>query len=72
MSKNVTCNTIQLGYFDGGLTYNIPEEFRNQILETIPAKRWGTIEELENTVRFLINTPYINGTSIKINGGIDF
>lgn len=72
MSKNVTCNTIQLGYFDGGLTYNIPEEFRNQILDAIPAKRWGTIEELENTVRFLINTPYVNGTNIKINGGIDF
>jgi NAD(P)-dependent dehydrogenase (short-subunit alcohol dehydrogenase family) len=71
-SKNVTCNTIQLGYFDGGLTYNIPESFRNQILETIPSKRWGTINELENTVRFLINTPYVNGTSIKVNGGIDF
>lgn len=72
MLKNVTCNTIQLGYFDGGLTYNIPEEFRNQILETIPAKRWGTIEELENVVRFIINTPYVNGTNIKVNGGIGF
>jgi len=72
MLKNVSCNTIQLGYFDGGLTYNIPEEFRNQILETIPAKRWGTIEELENVVRFIINTPYVNGTNIKINGGIGF
>lgn len=72
VSKNVTCNTIQLGYFDGGLTYNIPEAFRDQIIETIPAKRWGTIEELESVVRFLINTPYVNGTSIKINGGVDF
>lgn len=72
LNKNVTCNTIQLGYFDGGLTYSIPEEFRNQILETIPAKRWGTIEELENTIRFLINTPYVSGTNLKINGGIDF
>lgn len=72
ISKNITCNTIQLGYFDGGLTYSIPEEFRNRILDAIPARRWGTIEELENTVRFLINTPYVNGTSIKINGGIDF
>ena len=72
MLKNITCNTIQLGYFDGGLTYNIPEEFRNQILETIPAKRWGTIEELENVVRFIINTPYVNGTNIKVNGGIGF
>ena len=72
MSKNVTCNTLQLGYFDGGLTYKIPEEFRNQVLQTIPAKRWGTIEELENTVRYLINTPYVNGINLKVNGGIDF
>jgi NAD(P)-dependent dehydrogenase (short-subunit alcohol dehydrogenase family) len=71
-SKNVTCNTIQLGYFDGGLTHKIPENFRNQVLETIPAKRWGTIEELENVIRFLINTPYVNGTNLKINGGLDF
>lgn len=72
MSKNVTCNTIQLGYFDGGLTYAIPEDFRQVILKTIPANRWGTIDELENTIRFLINTPYVNGTNLKINGGIDF
>jgi len=71
-SKNVTCNTLQLGYFDGGLTYKIPESFRNQVLDTIPAKRWGTIEELENVVRFLINTPYVNGTNLKVNGGLDF
>lgn len=72
ISKNVTCNTIQLGYFDGGLTYKIPEEFRGKVLDNIPAKRWGTIEELENTVRYIINTPYVTGTNIKINGGIDF
>ena len=71
-SKNVTCNTIQLGYFDGGLTYKIPEDFRNQIQQTIPTKRWGSIEELESTVRYLINTSYINGINLKINGGIDF
>lgn len=71
-SKNVSCNSIQLGYFDGGLTYKIPEDFRKPILDTIPAKRWGTIEELVNTLKFLINTPYVTGTNIKVNGGIDF
>lgn len=71
-SKNITCNSIQLGYFDGGLTYNIPENFRQSVLDTIPMNRWGTIDELENVIRFLINTPYVTGTNIKINGGIDF
>jgi short-subunit dehydrogenase len=39
-NKNISCNTIQLGYFDGGMTYKIPEQIRNTILETIPSKRW--------------------------------
>jgi len=71
-SKNITCNTIQLGYFDGGLTYKIPQNFLTNIVNNIPTKRLGTIEELENTILFLINTPYINGINLKINGGIDF
>jgi NAD(P)-dependent dehydrogenase (short-subunit alcohol dehydrogenase family) len=71
-SKNISCNSIQLGYFDGGLTYKIPETFREQVLNTIPTKRWGSIQELTNLIEFLINTPYVTGTNIKINGGIDF
>jgi NAD(P)-dependent dehydrogenase (short-subunit alcohol dehydrogenase family) len=71
-NKNISCNTIQLGYFDGGMTYKIPEHVRENILNSIPSKRWGQIDELENTIRFLINTPYVNGTNLKINGGIDF
>jgi NAD(P)-dependent dehydrogenase (short-subunit alcohol dehydrogenase family) len=71
-NKNISCNSIQLGYFDAGLTYKIPEQFRNDIQNNIPMKRWGTIEELSNLIEFLIQTPYITGTNIKINGGIDF
>jgi len=71
-SKNISCNSIQLGYFDAGLTYKIPETFREHVLNTIPTNRWGSIQELTNLIEFLINTPYVTGTNIKINGGIDF
>lgn len=71
-TKNISCNSIQLGYFDAGLTYKIPESFRNTIQNSIPMKRWGSIEELVNLIEFLIQTPYVTGTNIKINGGIDF
>jgi len=30
-NKNINCNSLQLGYFDGGLTYKIPESFRDGI-----------------------------------------
>ena len=68
--KNINCNSLQLGYFDGGLTFRIPEEFREKIRKSIPAQRWGSTEELYNTVDYLIKTPYITGQNINISGGI--
>jgi NAD(P)-dependent dehydrogenase (short-subunit alcohol dehydrogenase family) len=68
--KNITCNSLQLGYFDGGLTYKIPESFRESVKNSIPFKRWGTIEELTNTIKYLIETGYMTGQNINISGGI--
>ncbi len=68
--KNISCNSLQLGYFDGGLTFRIPEQFRDKIVKNIPAQRWGDIEELYNTVNYLVKTPYITGQNINISGGI--
>ena len=70
--KGVTCNTLQLGYFDGGLTYKIPEDFRAHILNGIPQKRFGTIDELVAVLEMLIKVEYMSGISLKINGGLDF
>lgn len=69
-NKNINCNSLQLGYFDGGLTYKIPENFRDTIKNTIPAKRWGMITELYNTIEYMIETGYITGQNINISGGI--
>jgi len=69
-NKNINCNSLQLGYFDGGLTYKIPEAFRESIKNTIPSKRWGAIQELFNTIDCLIETGYITGQNINISGGI--
>jgi NAD(P)-dependent dehydrogenase (short-subunit alcohol dehydrogenase family) len=70
VQKGITCNCIQLGYFDGGLTYKIPDNFREHIVNNIPMKRLGTAAELSSTTNYLIENGYITGTSIKINGGI--
>jgi NAD(P)-dependent dehydrogenase (short-subunit alcohol dehydrogenase family) len=68
--KNINCNSIQLGYFDGGLTYKIPENFRESIKNNIPFKRWGMIDELYNTINYLVDTGYITGQNINVSGGI--
>ena len=72
LSKGITCNALQLGYMNGGLTYDVPEPFRTKVKNTIPLKRWGKISEIENAVRYLIDTEYVSGCSLKINGGLDF
>jgi NAD(P)-dependent dehydrogenase (short-subunit alcohol dehydrogenase family) len=69
-SKNITANCIQLGYMDGGLTYTLSEEFLQSTILQIPAKRLGTPEEIFQTVDFLIGNNYINGTTIKLTGGL--
>ena len=69
-SKGITANCIQLGYMDGGLTYTIPEDFREKITNSIPSKRLGTTKEISETIDFLINNSYINGTTIKLTGGL--
>lgn len=69
-SKNITANCIQLGYMDGGLTYTLPPEFLEKTINQIPSKRLGTSKEIASTIDFLINNPYINGTTIKLTGGL--
>jgi acetoacetyl-CoA reductase len=67
----ITSNSIQLGYFDGGLTNNVPEEILNGVLKSIPLKRLGNVTEMSNLVKTIINTEYINGTTISITGGYE-
>lgn len=71
LSKGVTCNSIKLGYFDGGMCHKMPEDFKNYLLfEKIGLKRWGNIDELYRTIDYIINTEYFTGQSIRIDGGI--
>lgn len=69
-SKNITANCIQLGYMDGGLTYTLPEEFINSKIKEIPSQRLGTPKEIANTLGYLIENNYINGTTVKLTGGL--
>ena len=70
IGKGVTCNSIQLGYFDGGMCHILPEKFVEPIKQSIGLKRWGSIKELHQTIEYLIDTEYITGQNINISGGI--
>ena len=70
-TKNVTCNCLNLGYMDLGMTNTeIPAEMLPGIIQTIPMKKLGDPINIYNAVKFLIYSDYITGTTIDINGGL--
>lgn len=66
LAPNITVNGIALGAIlppsDG--------KQNNRILDNIPAKRWARIEEVQETLIFLLSGPdYITGEVIHVDGG---
>lgn len=67
----VTINNINLGYFNIGMTYSeIASSLIDKIEESIPAQRFGNTEELYKLINTIIQTEYINGSIIDIDGGL--
>lgn len=67
----ITSNSIQLGYFDGGLTEKVPSNVLLNVIEKIPLKRLGMISEMTSLISTVIETEYINGTNLSITGSYE-
>lgn len=70
ISKGVTCNSIRLGYFDAGMCHRLPEKASEHIKNSIGLKRWGSMQELYNTINYMIETEYFTGQNLEISGGL--
>ena len=68
--KNITINCLNLGYFNLGMIEQVPEELQDEIKKSIPTGDFGDPEDIYKAVRFLIESNYVNGSSIDINGGL--
>lgn len=68
--KNITCNTLNLGYFDIGRIREVPEKYLEELKSRIPNKKLGNPDDIFKTIQLLMDTTYINGACIDINGGL--
>lgn len=66
----ITANSIQLGYFDGGLTYKVPENVIESVKKNIPNGKLGDSLELGSMIKEIIENSYLNGSLIKLTGGL--
>jgi 3-oxoacyl-[acyl-carrier protein] reductase len=71
-SRNVTVNALAPGYIVSGMVKDLSEETRAKILDRIPMGRFGTSEEVAESVVFLCSdgASYITGQVLTIDGGL--
>ncbi len=71
-SRNVTVNAIAPGYIATGMVEGLNEEQRRQILERIPMGRFGTSEDVAETILFLSSkgASYLTGQVLTVDGGL--
>ena len=71
-SRNVTVNAVAPGYIATGMVGDLSEEQQNQILERIPMGRFGTSEDVAETILFLSSRAagYLTGQVLTIDGGL--
>ena len=70
--KGVTVNNLALGYFDAGMLYDIPEDIREQIKQSIPMNEFGNPNNVTSLIRWIISdeSNYFTGQTVQINGGL--
>jgi NAD(P)-dependent dehydrogenase (short-subunit alcohol dehydrogenase family) len=66
----ITSNILQLGYFEDGLINSISREKAAEIKKKVPSKKFGNVVNIFNAIKFIIDSDYVTGSTICIDGGI--
>lgn len=65
----ITVNSIQLGYTGIGMSENTPANMERQ-KQKASLGRFCRPEEIADTIKYLINTEFVNGANIRLDGGM--
>ncbi len=70
-SKNITVNAVAPGYIDTEMTSTMNQDVLEKIIQNIPMRRLGKVEEIANAVLFLVSegSNFITGHTLSVNGG---
>lgn len=70
--RGVTANVVAPGFIETEMTAVLPEATQDQYKASIPAGRFGQVEEIAKTVAWLASedAAYISGAVIPVDGGL--
>ena len=75
-SRNITVNAVAPGFIEigdaGGMTGELTDEQRGQVLSRVPAGRFGAAGDVASAVLYLASPQagYITGQTLTIDGGL--
>ncbi|MFQ5849398.1 MAG: 3-oxoacyl-[acyl-carrier-protein] reductase [Candidatus Binatia bacterium] len=71
-SRGITVNAVAPGFIETEMTAKLSPEVRQEFLHSIPLGRFGTCEDVAETISFLVgpSATYITGQVINVNGGL--
>jgi 3-oxoacyl-[acyl-carrier protein] reductase len=71
-SRGITANCVSPGFIDTELIRDLPDKLRESYLARIPAKRFGSSEEVAACVLFLASkeASYVTGSILEASGGL--
>ena len=71
-SRGIRCNAVAPGSIQSDMTDQLSDQVKEDYLKGIPLSRFGTAEDIANTVAFLASdaSSYITGQVISVNGGL--
>lgn len=71
-SRGITCNAVAPGFIVTEMTDVLPDAVKESVTAQIPMKRFGSTQDIANTVAFLASDDagYITGQVICVDGGM--
>lgn len=70
--KQVTANCVAPGFITTDMTDVLPQPIKDKVVELIPLRRFGKVEDIAGTVAFLASekASYITGQVLAVDGGM--
>eukprot|EP00448_Togula_jolla_P016319 CAMPEP_0170582404 /NCGR_PEP_ID=MMETSP0224-20130122/7565_1 /TAXON_ID=285029 /ORGANISM="Togula jolla, Strain CCCM 725" /LENGTH=324 /DNA_ID=CAMNT_0010905625 /DNA_START=38 /DNA_END=1012 /DNA_ORIENTATION=+ len=71
-SRSITVNAVAPGFIATDMTDKLKDEWKAKLLESVPAGRLGTPDEIAEAVLFLVapSAGYVTGQTLHVNGGM--
>ena len=72
LQRGITVNTVAPGFIQTEMTDALPDEQKKALSSQIPMARLGTVDEIAQTVLFLVGEggSYITAQTLHVNGGM--